>query len=273
MKFPNFFLGFCLISLSISCVQPNKTNELNSELKTTLSNSISIIEELNKKLYSEITTKSTNAIYKDQASYWYPIAKEIKESSELLLLLLDNTAVNKKNLTEKLHSFRKSYLRIDSGFTKYLKPTEIEFLDSSNIEKLIFTLNSENTSTILLKLKNDVVSLQNTGLRYCARKFDYIVDDFTEKFSVLLSQNSKIFRPGEELEITTGVGVVSQAAQPHFYIHGIEVMPEDNGLCIFRSKVSNEMGKHTLPVEVRFTEPDGSTYTKQFQVEYEVAVY
>jgi hypothetical protein len=76
--------------------------------------------------------------------------------------------------------------------------------------------------------------------------------------------------PGEELEITAGVGAFSSAALPQISINGSNVGVEE-GQGKYKITASG-VGSRTVPVVVRYTDQNGNAQVAQSEVKYTVGV-
>jgi gliding motility-associated protein GldM len=75
--------------------------------------------------------------------------------------------------------------------------------------------------------------------------------------------------PGQEIEISAGVGAFSRAAQPQISINGQSAPIGSEGQA--KLKVAGGgIGKHSIPVVIRFMDQDGKMQEKRSMVEYTV---
>lgn len=122
--------------------------------------------------------------------------------------------------------------------------------------------------TMLSKFQNGVKNSENQVVTYChsqigAVKFVY------DKFAALVGQSSNYVMPGQEIQITAGVGSYSSKAQPQITINGAGAALDADGRALYKFNASGA-GNHTVPVVVRYTTPDGKQESKSFNVEYTV---
>jgi gliding motility-associated protein GldM len=85
----------------------------------------------------------------------------------------------------------------------------------------------------------------------------------------LVGQSSNYVMPGQEIQITAGVGAYSKAAQPQITIGGTSQALDAEGRAVYKFNASGA-GNHTVPVNVTYTKPDGTKESKTFNVEYTV---
>ena len=66
--------------------------------------------------------------------------------------------------------------------------------------------------------------------------------------------------PGDEIEITAGVGAFSTAAKPKIYVAGQLQNLSADGTADFKTTASGA-GDHTVDVKIDFIKPDGTPGT------------
>jgi gliding motility-associated protein GldM len=76
--------------------------------------------------------------------------------------------------------------------------------------------------------------------------------------------------PGDEMEITAGVGAFSKAAQPTVSIEGQNVPLDIDGAAHRKINAATSLGKHTINVTVSFTDQEGKQQTITKPIEYTV---
>ncbi len=183
-------------------------------------------------------------------------------------------------LKSKLSEFRKNMLDIDPAIAK-------EFSSSFPVEdftntKLVGQDGKEKTFTeayfhmtptvaaltLLSKFQNNVKNAENQVVTYCHNQVGAVKVVY-DQFAALVGQSSNYLMPGEDLEITAGVGAYSKAAQPQISIAGSSMSLEADGRALYKTKASGS-GARTVPVKVTYTKPDGTKETKDFEVKYTV---
>jgi gliding motility-associated protein GldM len=121
--------------------------------------------------------------------------------------------------------------------------------------------------TILSKFQNDVKNSE-------AQMVDYIhsqigkVKVVYDKFSAIAQSNRTYAMPGDEIEITAGVGAFSDAAKPKITIDG-QNMPINDGKALFKTTAGGS-GEHSVAVRIEYTKPDGTPDFKNEIVKYTV---
>ncbi len=122
--------------------------------------------------------------------------------------------------------------------------------------------------TLLSKFQNNVKNAENLVVTYCHNQVGAVKVVY-DQFAALVGQSSNYVMPGEEVEITAGVGAYSAAAKPQISINGAAASLGPDGRAIYKFQASGG-GSRSVPVKVTFTKPDGTTETKSFDVKYTV---
>lgn len=121
--------------------------------------------------------------------------------------------------------------------------------------------------TLLSKFQNNVKNAENQVVSFCHEQIGAVKVKF-DKTDVLVGQSSNYVMPGEEIEITAGVGAYSSAAQPKISINGSAATVTD-GKGVYKF-AANGAGAHKVPVTVTYLDQDGVQQTKTQEVEYTV---
>ena len=124
--------------------------------------------------------------------------------------------------------------------------------------------------TILSKFQNDVKTSENRVVQFCHNKVGEVAVRF-DTYAAIVGQNSSYLMPGQELEITAGVGAFSTGAKPTITIGGqtLTVGPEGTAT----SKIAGGgVGPHTVPVRITYTDQEGKQQTIEKNVEYKVGM-
>jgi gliding motility-associated protein GldM len=121
--------------------------------------------------------------------------------------------------------------------------------------------------TMLSKFQNNIRNAESMIVTYCHSQIG-AVEVHMDQVGVLVGQNSNYLMPGQDLQITAGVGAYSSAATPSISINGSNV-PVSNGQGTYSTKVSGS-GEHTVNVTVTFKDENGKIQTKTEPVKYVV---
>ena len=122
--------------------------------------------------------------------------------------------------------------------------------------------------TLLSKFQNNVKNAENLVVTYCHNQVGAVKVVY-DQFAALVGQSSNYVMPGEEVEITAGVGAYSRAAQPQITINGAGAAIDADGRAVYKFQASGG-GARSVPVNVTYTKPDGTKETKSFDVKYTV---
>ena len=181
-------------------------------------------------------------------------------------------------LMKKLNEFRDALLNIDPEIRKtYDKSLAVDVSGSvigQDGKKKEFTEAYFHMTptvagiTLLSKFQNNVKNAENQIVTYCHNQVGAVKVVY-DQFAALVGQSSNYVMPGEEVEITAGVGAYSAAAKPVISINGTGSSIGADGRAVSKFQASGG-GPHSVPVKVTYTKPDGTTETKSFDVKYTV---
>ncbi len=181
-----------------------------------------------------------------------------------------------KELQAKLAAYKSAMLQIDPEIkTKFEKtlPIDVEPPVGQDGTKKDFTNAYFHMTptvaglTLLSKFQNNVKNAENQVVTFCHEQIGAVKIKF-DKTGVLVGQSSNYIMPGQEIEITAGIGAYSSAAQPKISIGGSASAVVD-GKATYKVAASGA-GKHTIPVSVTYLDQDGISQTKTETVEYTV---
>jgi gliding motility-associated protein GldM len=123
--------------------------------------------------------------------------------------------------------------------------------------------------TILSKFQNDIKSSEAEVVDYFLSQVGSVKVVFDE-FQPLIGTNATYLMPGDDLEITAGIGAYSKAATPSISIAGVNT-PLTEGKAVYKTKVSGA-GEKSVAVNIRYTKPDGTTGTLERVIKYNVGI-
>ncbi len=104
--------------------------------------------------------------------------------------------------------------------------------------------------TILSKFQNDIKTSENKIVSYCHEQVGKVEVVF-DAYAAVIGQSTGNLMPGQELEITAGIGAFSKTAKPTVQIGGSNVAIGTDGVA--RSSIkANSVGTHTIPVKVTY---------------------
>jgi len=124
--------------------------------------------------------------------------------------------------------------------------------------------------TILSKFQNDVKTSENRVVQFCHNKVGEVVIRF-DTYAAIVGQNSNYLMPGQELEITAGVGAFSKGATPTITIGGQPYQIGAEGTATAKLP-GGGIGPHTIPVNITYKDQEGIIQTIKKTVEYKVGM-
>lgn len=122
--------------------------------------------------------------------------------------------------------------------------------------------------TILSKFQNDVKTAENRVVQHCHNKVGEVAVRF-DTYAAIVGQNSTYLMPGQELEITAGVGAFSTGAKPTVTIAGKSMQVGPDGT-VTTKLPGGGIGAHTIPVVINYTDQEGNPQTIKKDIEYKV---
>lgn len=122
--------------------------------------------------------------------------------------------------------------------------------------------------TILSKFQNDIKTSENKVIAFCHEKVGQVAVIF-DTYGAIIGQSSNYVMPGQDIEITAGVGAFSKAAKPEIVIGGKAVEIGEDGAA--RIKVpTGSVGAHTIPVVIKYRDQENNEKTITKEVPYVV---
>lgn len=122
--------------------------------------------------------------------------------------------------------------------------------------------------TMLSKFQNDIKNSEAQLVDYFHSKIGQ-VELVYDAFQAFAGTNATYLLPGDELQITAGVGAFSKAALPTVTIDGANVPLNADGVAEWKTTV-NSVGQSTKKVKVSFKKPDGTIAEVEKEVKYTV---
>ncbi len=122
--------------------------------------------------------------------------------------------------------------------------------------------------TILSKFQNDVKTTENKIVSFCHEQVGKVAVRF-DTYAAIIGQSSNYIMPGQEIEITAGVGAFSKAAQPQITINGSTVSLGEDGAAHAKF-VGGAVGSHSVPVTIVYVDQEGARQTISKSIPYTV---
>lgn len=193
-------------------------------------------------------------------------------------VLTDPNTNKGEELRKKLMEYKKNLLAIDSSIAQeYLNslPINTDPIVSSNetSEKewamgYFHMTPTVAALTILSKFENDVKNSEAMIIDACHRKVGEVQVVY-DAFQAFAGTNSLYLMPGQELQITAGVGAFSSKSKPNISIDGSGMALNAEGVAEYKTTVGGP-GSYTKTVRISFTKPDGSIGTADKVINYTV---
>jgi gliding motility-associated protein GldM len=182
-----------------------------------------------------------------------------------------------RKLQKMLADYKKNILAIDpaidSAFSTTLpidlKPPKTNQKSNKSWEYAYFHMVPTVAGlTILSKFQNDIKTSENRIVQFCHNKVGEVVVRF-DTYTAIVGQNSTYLMPGQEIEITAGVGAFSKAALPTITIGGSTIPIGTEGTATQKLQAGG-IGTHSVPVRIVYTDQDGKQQTIEKNVDYTV---
>jgi gliding motility-associated protein GldM len=293
-----------MLALNVSAEILNAFKTVNKSLETTNATVNNSTDAIMKSLEDKQTDPKTA----EKAAIWLPKAKAVQEyakSMNTFIQSLKNEIIKEGGGDPDKSSFKADNLDIatrlmlDKGKAKELLAKLTEFknnilkkvdpsIDSAFATTLPINLETPKTQsksnntwerayfhmvptvaalTILSKFQNDVKTSENKIVEFCHNKVDRVVVRY-DTYAAFAQSSSSYVMPGDEIEITAGVGAFSKAALPIVNIGGsVEPLGED-GAAHKKMTAATTLGEHTIMVNVEYTDQEGNKQTIQKPIKY-----
>lgn len=124
--------------------------------------------------------------------------------------------------------------------------------------------------TILSKFQNDVKGTESQVVDFFHSKIGEVKIVYN-KFQAIATSNTTYAMPGDDVEITAGVGAFSDAAKPRITINGAPQTLTAEGTAVMKTKASGT-GDHSVNVVIEFNKPDGTPEKVTKTIKYTVGV-
>ena len=122
--------------------------------------------------------------------------------------------------------------------------------------------------TILSKFQNDVKTTENKVISFCHEKVG-AVEVIQDAFAAMAIANTTNALPGQEIEITAGVGGFSSKISPVITINNQRQQVGEDGAVHYKFK-ADRLGSNTIPVAIQYTDQNGKIQSKTIPVNYVV---
>lgn len=275
---------FLLISLlALTACRQQTHDPLRTALLKSLDNSKAFIEQANLTVYHAMENKEADPHTHERAVLWRPKALAVQRISHDLIEYIDDLQTQPgkiagKELFQKLLNYKKALKDSLSPANFPDSPSLRESVQSDRpaIREIIDSAArlpaglSEVDRTLLSSIRNDVLILENNLIRYLFKHMEFTFCGFTVQRG-LIAINSSYFKRGQPLIVTAGLGGFEVLRQQRVTINGQEAKLAEDNVAQYITTANGHSGKHTIPVQIEYTRPDGFTSTISKNIEYEIA--
>lgn len=169
------------------------------------------------------------------------------------------------NLAKLLAKYKADLLKIDPAIAK-------EFANSLPLTTEVPSKNFRMMPTVaaltmLSKYQNDIRTTENKIVNFCHNQVGQVVIRY-DSFEPIVGASSNYLFPGQELEITAGLGAFSSTNKPTVSIAGENMAVNEKGIATKKFKVGSTSGN--VSVVVNYKDQDGNPQTKTISVPYTV---
>ncbi len=124
--------------------------------------------------------------------------------------------------------------------------------------------------TILSKFQNDIKNSESQMIDYLHKQIGEVKVVY-DKFEAFAGTNSTYLMPGDELDVTAGIGAFSAQAKPDIFINGIKQALNTDGVAEYKTKV-DAAGEKSVEVKIQYTKPDGTLALVTKNIKYTVGL-
>lgn len=294
-----------LLALNVSSEILNAFKTVNNSLEKTNE----VVTASTNDLMASLRDKMSDPGTKEKATIWYQKAQQVQSLSKEMYDFInglkkkiadgakydpnsdkdkgiDNLDVTTRVMVEKgdgkllkskLEEYKKNVLAIDPEISKNFAaslPINTEMPKTKNKSNKTWEaayfhmVPTVATMTILSKFQNDVKTSENKVTSFCHEQVGKVVYR-QDAFAALAIANTTNALPGQEIEITAGVGGFSKAITPKISIGGQTVTLGDDGAAHYKFK-ADRLGNNSIPVNISYTDQDGKVQNITKTVEYVV---
>ncbi|WP_298301542.1 gliding motility protein GldM [Hydrotalea sp.] len=183
-------------------------------------------------------------------------------------------------LQQKLIQFKKDLLAIDTGFaTQYAATLALDVAipktTTSEAAKKDWAYAYFNMTptiagiTILSKFQNDVKNSEARAVEYFHNKIGEVKMVF-DTYVPLIGQSAQYLMPGQELDVTAGIGAFNKESKPSITIDGAGVPLQPDGTGLYKTTVGGP-GAYVKKLHISyFNQATGKQETKDVDIKYTV---
>lgn len=200
-----------------------------------------------------------------------------EDNIDVATRIMDKEGEGEK-LRKKLEEYKTKILALDPEVGKAMEKSipldlSIPKISNSKLGNVTWTMAYFHMTptvaalTMLSKFQNDVKTTENRMVNEFHSRVGQVVVRF-DKFAPIVGANSTYLFPGQELQITAGIGAFNTKALPQVTIGGRAVPMDENGVAVYKTPVGNSSG--SVPVIIRYKDQDGKDQVSESKIEYTV---
>lgn len=200
-----------------------------------------------------------------------------EDNIDVATRIMDKQGEGEK-LKVKLAEYKAAMLKLDPEVGKMFENnlpinTEIPKLKNTSLGKVTWASAYFHMTptvaalTILSKFQNDVKTTENRFVNEFHNRVGQVVVRF-DAFEPIVGASTTYLFPGQELEVTAGLGAFSKTKLPTVSIAGTPVTLNEKGLAVRKIKVGSTSG--SVNVVVNYTDQDGNPQSKTTTINYTV---
>jgi gliding motility-associated protein GldM len=122
--------------------------------------------------------------------------------------------------------------------------------------------------TILSKFQNDIKVSENKVVTFCHQKVGE-VEVQQDAFAAIAVANANYVLPGQEIEVTAGVGGFSTKVKPQISISGQGIPIGDDGTAHYKFNAGG-FGTRSIAVHISYTDQNNKVQQKDIEIPYTV---
>jgi len=294
-----------LLALNVSSEILNAFKTVNNSLEKTNE----VVSSSTDEIMSSLKDKLGEAGAAEKAKIWYPKAQQVQNYSKDMYSFLDelkkkimtgakydptsdkdkgidNLDVTTRIMVEKgdgkllrskLDEYKKNMLAVDPEIAKYFAtslPINTEMPKTKNRSNKTWEaayfhmVPTVAALTILSKFQNDIKTSENKVVSFCHEQVGKVKVQ-QDAFAAIAIANTTNALPGQEIEITAGVGGFSTKISPVITIGGQKMQVGGDGAVHYKFK-ADRLGSNSIPVVIQYTDQNMQVQTKTIPVEYVV---
>jgi gliding motility-associated protein GldM len=202
-----------------------------------------------------------------------------EDNVDVATRIMDKEGEGEK-LRKTLEKYKTEILALDPEVGAMFKTslpvdTDIPNLSKNKLAKVTWTSAYFNMTptvaalTMLSKFQNDVKTSENKIVNEFHNRVGQVVVRF-DTYAPIVGANSTYLFPGQELQISAGIGAFSKNVKPVITIGGRNVPMNDDGVALFKTNVGNASG--SVPIKIQYKDQDGKDQVRDLKIDYTVGV-